>query len=318
MLNRLDRLTAILIQLQSKRVVRAQEIAERFGISLRTVYRDVRSLETAGVPVIGEAGIGYSLLEGYRLPPVQFTADEATALLTAEKLVSQYTDVSVSSQYNAALLKIKAVLRLSEKDALEQLDEAVMIVTRQKSPTGDTSQTLSLILHALAHKEVLSIQYKGRKDENAIKRNIEPIGVFFKNEAWYVVAWCQLREDVRNFRLDLIQQAHQTGSLFESRDISLQDFLDEAEARPLQASITIPNEVLPFIAQQKNRQGFISEKTTGDFTEMYFHTASYEYLARFAMQFADKVVCFEPPALALAFREILDAAQKKLQSPKSS
>ncbi len=91
----------MLIQLQSKRVVKAQEMADRFGISLRTVYRDVKTLEEAGIPVIGEAGIGYSIMEGYRLPPVMFTQEEATALLTAEKLVEKLTDASTRQVYQA-------------------------------------------------------------------------------------------------------------------------------------------------------------------------------------------------------------------------
>src|SRR5664279_5689637 len=98
-MNRIDRVTAILIQLQSKRVVKAQEIADRFNISLRTVYRDVKTLDEAGLPVIGEAGVGYSIMEGYRLPPVMFTREEATAFLTAEKLVEKLTDVSTRKNY---------------------------------------------------------------------------------------------------------------------------------------------------------------------------------------------------------------------------
>src|ERR1700741_4212443 len=102
-MNRIDRVTAILIQLQSKRVVKAQEIADRFAISLRTVYRDIKTLDEAGIPIIGEAGIGYSIMEGYRLPPVMFTREEATALLTAEKLVEKLTDTSTQQTYQGAM-----------------------------------------------------------------------------------------------------------------------------------------------------------------------------------------------------------------------
>ncbi|MBC8083814.1 MAG: HTH domain-containing protein, partial [Hymenobacter sp.] len=91
-MNRFDRIAALLIQLQAKRVVRGPELAARYGVSLRTIYRDLRTLELAGVPVCGEAGVGYSLADGYRLPPVMFTREEATALLTADKLAAQLTD----------------------------------------------------------------------------------------------------------------------------------------------------------------------------------------------------------------------------------
>src|ERR1700720_1726919 len=118
-MNRLDRLTAILIQLQSKRVVTAQEIAERFNVSLRTVYRDIRTLEEGGIPLTGEAGVGYSIMDGYRLPPVMFTKEEATAFLTAEKLIEKLTDPLSDENYKSAMYKIRSVLRVAEKDFLE-------------------------------------------------------------------------------------------------------------------------------------------------------------------------------------------------------
>ena len=99
-MNRIDRIAAILIQLQSKRLVKGNEIAERFDISLRTVYRDIQTLIEAGVPILSETGIGYSIMEGYRLPPIMFTREEALAFLTAEKLVQQFTDETTSKILN--------------------------------------------------------------------------------------------------------------------------------------------------------------------------------------------------------------------------
>src|SRR5712672_3412280 len=133
-MNRIDRISAILIQLQSRRIVKAADIAERFNISLRTVYRDVKTLEEAGVPVIGEAGVGYSIMEGYRLPPVMFTKEEATAFLTAEKLVEKLTDDSTKKNYSTAMLKVKAVLRLTEKDYLEDMEQHIEVIENQYVP----------------------------------------------------------------------------------------------------------------------------------------------------------------------------------------
>src|SRR6201996_6816485 len=121
-MNRIDRISAILIQLQSRRVVKAQDIADRFEISLRTVYRDIRTLEEAGIPIIGEAGVGYSLMDGYRLPPVMFTKEEATAFLTAEKFVEKLTDTSTRASHRSAMDKIRAILKTTEKDLLEDMD----------------------------------------------------------------------------------------------------------------------------------------------------------------------------------------------------
>ena len=91
-MNKFDRIVAILIQLQSRRIVKAQDLADRFNVSLRTIYRDIRSLQTAGVPIASEAGIGYELVEGYRLPPVMFTREEASSFVAAEKLMQFFFD----------------------------------------------------------------------------------------------------------------------------------------------------------------------------------------------------------------------------------
>src|SRR3982750_4092273 len=115
-MNRIDRLTAILVQLQSKRVVKAEEIADRFEISLRTVYRDVRALMEAGVPIGSEAGKGYFIVDGYHLPPVMFSQEEASAMMMAGKLVERMTDHSVRTAFESALMKIKAGLNATQKD----------------------------------------------------------------------------------------------------------------------------------------------------------------------------------------------------------
>ena len=122
-MNRIDRLTAILIQLQTKQVVTAQEIANRFEISLRTVYRDVRALEEAGVPIGAEAGKGYFLSEGFHLPPVMFTPEEANALMLGSKLIEGQTDNSIKHHFYEAMLKIKSVLKNAEKEGLQALEE---------------------------------------------------------------------------------------------------------------------------------------------------------------------------------------------------
>jgi predicted DNA-binding transcriptional regulator YafY len=124
LMNRFDRITAILLQLQARRVVSGPALAERFGVSLRTIYRDLRTLELAGVPLYGEAGVGYALAEGYRLPPVLFTREEATALLTAEKLAARLTALLTS----AAMDKLRAVLRQPDRDHLETLTPHIQVL----------------------------------------------------------------------------------------------------------------------------------------------------------------------------------------------
>ncbi|MEL7422451.1 MAG: HTH domain-containing protein [Bacteroidota bacterium] len=124
-MNRLSRLMAIQTQLQARRVVRAKDIAERFDISLRTVYRDIRALKDAGIPISGEAGQGYYLIDGFTLPPVSFTEEEANALVTAEKFVLANAEGSFIEQYGNALIKIRSVLRGQQKDRTDLLSSRI-------------------------------------------------------------------------------------------------------------------------------------------------------------------------------------------------
>src|SRR5882757_368815 len=154
-MNRIDRISAILIQLQSRRVVKAADIAERFNISLRTVYRDIRTLEEAGIPLIGEAGVGYSIMDGYRLPPVMFTKEEATAFLTAEKFVEKLTDTSTSAHYKSAMYKVRAILKTTEKDLLENMDGNIEVFKGHSQLRVNNKDHIQTLLTSIAHRHIL-------------------------------------------------------------------------------------------------------------------------------------------------------------------
>jgi predicted DNA-binding transcriptional regulator YafY len=188
-MNRIDRISAILIQLQSRRVVKASDIAARFNISLRTVYRDIRTLEEAGIPLIGEAGVGYSIMDGYRLPPVMFTRDEATAFLTAEKLMEKLTDPLSDESYKSAMYKIRSVLKAVDKDLLENMDGHIEVLKNHQPPGHLLEQNpLQVILHAIAQKCVLSIAYFSNYSRESTRRCIEPVGVFMSDNFWHLIA----------------------------------------------------------------------------------------------------------------------------------
>src|SRR5215216_7960298 len=181
-MNRIDRLTAILIHLQTKRVVKAEEISHRFEMSLRTVYRDVKALMEAGVPIGSEAGKGYFIVDGYHLPPVMFTQDEASSMLLAGKLVEKMADKSVRVAFESAMHKIKSVLNESEKDHLQSLDAHIEVFPRSKYEAKDREDFpdhfMTEIHRAVAKKQVLKIDYSNIEEE-LTQREIEPIGVFY-------------------------------------------------------------------------------------------------------------------------------------------
>ena len=225
-MNRIDRLSAILIQLQSQRVVKAQDIADRFEISLRTVYRDVKALEEAGIPLIGEAGVGYSLVDGYRLPPVMFTREEATAFLTAEKLVERLADSAISTDYKSAMYKIKSVLKTGEKDYLQNIDSHIEVLkNRRQLQSKSDLNLLPVILRSISEKKALSINYFTHYRQENSQRCVEPLGVIYMENYWHLIAFCRMRNAVRDFRMDRISDLSITNDSFLQQHPSLQEYL---------------------------------------------------------------------------------------------
>lgn len=301
-MNRFDRITAILIQLQSRRVVKAQDLATRFGTSLRTIYRDIRTLEEAGVPLYGETGVGYSLVEGYRLPPVMFTKEEAMAFATAEKLMGQFTDDALKHTFTSAMYKVKAVLRSDEKDVLEGLEETIMVVnTPQKDKTG--TNAIDVLLKSIADKKAVKLRYRAFGNSEASDRLIEPIGIFHENGYWYTIGYCHLRETYRQFRADRIESICLTDILQQERS-SLKDYRAAAEKardscnlEKIIIKVSLPEAA--YLQDRKHYFGFASERQVDGAVEMTFYTdLSNEGFCRWYIMFADYAEIIEPPALA--------------------
>ena len=224
-MNRIDRLLGILTFLQSKKFVPAEKIAQKFHISVRTVYRDVKALVELGIPVSFEATKGYYVVQGYFLPPVSFTTEEANALLLIEALVNGFTDLSIQQHYGSALNKVKSVLRGQQKDRLELLNDKILL--QAPSCFNMHFEYLPLLQNAIAGKTIIEIDYKNNKEEVS-KRKGEPIGLIFYAMNWHVIAWCHLRKDYRDFRVSRILKITDTGVPFiNPSHIELTSYLKE-------------------------------------------------------------------------------------------
>ena len=219
---RLSRLSAILTFLQSKRVITATEIANKFGISKRTAYRDIKALVLSGIPIYTDEGKGYSLVEGYTLPPIMFTEQEANALITAEELISKNKDKSLIDNHSSAIAKIKSVMRFSKKEKAEILSERIAYFNNFKKEI--TSSNLSTIQVAITNLELVSIKYLSISKNELTKREIEPQALYHSNENWILIAWCNLRNDYREFRLDKIETLEVLNKHFNSRDFNLIEY----------------------------------------------------------------------------------------------
>lgn len=306
-MNRIDRLHAILTHLQSKKLVTAQEIADRFNISLRTVYRDVKALDESGVPVIGEAGSGYTIMEGYRLPPVMFTQEEAAALLLGGKLAAHMTDDSVKKHFETALYKIKAVLRSTDKEQMDILADHIEIL-RSRVPEEDApSQHLTALQKSIADKRTIFMLYYSGYNEQVSERVIEPIGLCHYSANWHLIGWCRLRNGYRDFRVSRIKRLQIKDEQFDiSVHPSLKDYIDTmTKGSDLQEVVLRFNkDVVRYLQNQKYWYGFVREEEAGDFIRMYFVTSSLPGFARWLLMFTDAVHVESPAALKTQLQQL--------------
>ena len=311
-MNRIDRLTAILIQLQTKKIVKAEEIADRFEISLRTVYRDVKALMEAGVPIGSEAGKGYFIVDGYHLPPVMFNQEEASALLTAGKLVEKMTDGSIRKAYESALLKIKSVLNASEKDHLENLQSSIAVFRMPDYQPEFPNQYMADIQNAISKKNVLTIDYYSTGKGEHTTRIVEPIGIVYYSGKWHLIAWCRLRNGYRDFRVDMIQTLSNRGETFDHRNhYTLQEYfnsLTKDHEDMTKVVILFDSSASRYAKNSRFYYGYVSEEETGDKCRMTFLVGNLRSFCRWLMMFGKSVEIESTPAL----KEIMDELIEEL------
>lgn len=296
-MNRIDRLTAMLVHLQSKKVVKAEEMSERFEISLRTVYRDVKALMEAGVPIGSEAGKGYFIVDGYHLPPVMFTQDEASSMLLAGKFVEKMGDKSMKGAFESAMFKIKAVLSDPEKEHLDQLYSHVEISVATRPVQNDfPDHFITDIQRAAVKKLVVQIEYSSNQEEHT-KREVEPIGLFYYSAAWHLIGWCRLRNGYRDFRADRIKNLVITGKTFEGRNLlSLQEYFKSVfhSHHGMQKVVATFNKESLY---GRPLYGSISQTDLGDKLRAEFMIENLDHMVHWLVMFGTGVTVEEPEAL---------------------
>lgn len=313
---RFDRIVAILIQLQSKKIVKAQELADRFDCSLRTIYRDIRTLEASGVPIYSEAGVGYALMEGYRLPPVMFTREEVSSFIAAEKLMQKFTDPSLGSHYASAMYKLKSVLRSTDKDWLSNIESRVVMQMQSTEPmfNDNSPNTLAVLFEGIAEKKQILLSYKTFDKDETTQRNIEPVGVFHDHNNWYFLGYCHLRKDYRQFRTDRILGIKKSESDFTIEHDSLDSYLTKTETIPTtKVRILIEKKIARYLSTERKYHGYISEKEVDGKIEMNFMCRDIESgFARWFLMFGDYAEILEPERLKTRVLELLEINRQRL------
>lgn len=221
-MTQLARLISILTLLKSKRLLTATELSKKYDVSVRTIYRDIRKLEEAGVPVYTVEGRGYSLIDNYTVAPVQFTEKQANALITAEHVINQSKDASFVSDFKEAMIKIKSVFKTSIQEKSELLSDKIHVFNWKLEHTE--SNALSEIQVAITNFNCIEMSYKKANDYQVSTRKIEPYAMYSTDNKWILIAWCYLRNEVRAFRIDRIQSFKILEEKFEDRKFDIRNY----------------------------------------------------------------------------------------------
>lgn len=306
-MNRIDRLSAILIMLQSSPSVRMKQITNRFDITPRTVYRDIKALEEAGVPIAGDSRTGFSLVEGFKLPPLMFTEKEAFAFLAAEKLVDRFSDAGLKEGYKSGIDKIKSVMRLAEIKAMDNFTDNVSSLDLRFKNPADSQNILQHLMSEIFKRKKVQISYFSYSRQEASIRKVDPIGIFFSMSHWYLIAFCNTKKDYRTFRVNRIQEIINTDKDFEQKHPPLSSLLKSLKDKDSlqEVIIEVSKNDLSFIDDSKYYQGLIAEKDKEDKVELHFMIFSIDRFARWYLSYIDIAKIISPNSLKTAVKGIL-------------
>ncbi len=221
-MRRADRLFQIVGFLDHTRVITARSLAEKLEVSERTIYRDIQDLSLSGVPIEGEAGVGYRLMKGFYLPPLMFDEEELAALMLGARMVQAWTDKSLASAAHQAIRKIENAIPERLRPELDRED----LLVPDFNISTVTQKHLALLRSAIKKQKKVFYDYT-REDGQRSSRTVHPLGLFYWGRVWTLVAWCELRDEFRHFRLDRMKNINLSDKTFQILPgRALQDYLD--------------------------------------------------------------------------------------------
>ncbi len=228
-MNRTDRLLAIILELQAKRQQRAEDLAATFETSKRTIYRDIQALAEAGVPLVSTPGKGYALIEGYFLPPVRFTVDEATTLLLGSELMAQSFDSDYRQAATVAGRKIDALLPAADQARVAELRDRIRFIATNINAQSTDGDSLRTLRQAILTTNVVRFRYQARHSEAETVRDVAPYNLARVNNTWQLIGYCYLRKDMRVFRMSRLADLRVLAQHFDRT--TYESLWQESEAR---------------------------------------------------------------------------------------
>lgn len=244
-MNRIDRLFHILLILQRKKLVRAADLADEFGVSKRTIYRDLTALGEMGVPLIPMPGEGYSLVEGFYMPPLSFTSEEAQALFLGVRMLASQSSGKLAKTAEVALEKIAHILPHESKVNVQQLVEIIHFYLLPKKFDLDQPYLLQL-QQAIKQHRTVHIHYHSQAHNERTERVIEPHYLTYSEGVWYVDGYCRLRKDSRSFRLERIEHLKMLTETFVRHEFSA------SSTQPIDVRVRFEAEVVRWVRERQH------------------------------------------------------------------
>jgi predicted DNA-binding transcriptional regulator YafY len=311
-MNRVDRMMAYLLLFQSRGLLRAQDFAQEFEISERTVYRDIQSLSEVGVPIVAMPGEGYRLMEGYYLPPITFSADEARSLyLAISMLTGQAAAGPTQMAASSALEKIRAVLPAAAMRQVEALQAIIHFYAMPGLSLNFDDKRLLALQEAIHQRRVVHLRYHAQHTNEVTERDVEPWELAFLDKTWILSAFCRLRQGQRAFRLERIDRLTVCDEHFTPRKFNSDGLRPEQKVHTV--TVRFDPSILRWV---KERQHFtwVEEWSDGIGPLMTYQPRTFEQIESWLLSWGDKMEVLEPAALRERLAETTARMQLKHQS----
>lgn len=297
-IKKFERIVHIFFLLQSRSVLPIEELMEKFQVTKRTIYRDLSLLERAGIPMVHSPGAGYSIVDGFRLPPARFTEGEVLSVMIAEKIMRNHETESVRRNFEHVLTKIKSSFHHHQKNEILHLQDKLLI--KEKFGAKDyVPNIMDTLLKSSVDKKLAGILYKNAKGDRPNLRTVEPIGVFNENGNWYLLAYCHSRCDYRNFRLDRIQKLEVLEKYFEKDHPSVNELNQLYHSQYFtKIIVSVDRKYAHFLSFERDNFGYVKEVITGETVLMYFNCKAHPTaFVRWFLRFIDVGEIIEPTHL---------------------
>lgn len=296
-MNRIDRLFSILLTLQHKRRVRAQDLAKQFEISKRTIYRDMSALNQMGIPIVALPGEGFELVEGYYIPPLMFTENETIALILGSRLLTQQAAGALTQSANQALAKITVVLPDPVRARAEALTNIIGFITPSEKFDLDDPQLLTL-QRAIQEKRLIHIRYHGYQKDEITERDVEPHQLFYADGIWYLEGYCRLRKDIRGFRLSRVEKLNLQDETFSKRRAG-----KSQNEQTLEIKIRFPREAVRWVRERQHYGFQREEPVTQNGVTMIYQVHDTPEITPWILSWGEAAEVLSPKELRQSLRE---------------